>query len=106
MTRGLLIGFLSICLMACSGHYYRVDKGRMTLVLKKPGATRVLFFCSLDGYAPRSVTNKSGRWLVELPAERSFRYFYRVEDRFFIPDCSLTEKDDFGFTNCIYEPDL
>ena len=39
-----------------------------------------------------------------MPAGETFRYFYRVDDTPFVPDCPMKEKDDFGFENCIYDP--
>lgn len=105
-----LIRLLSMCcvtamLISCAGHYYQLDGNDITLTLQKREAQKVLFYCSLNGYSPQPLTNESGRWRVKLPANQSFRYFYRIDDRLFVPDCRLKEKDDFGWENCLYDPD-
>jgi len=33
-----------------------------------------------------------------------FKYFYMIDDKMFVPECSMNEKDDFGSVNCVYIP--
>lgn len=105
MIRLFFTSFILATLISCANHYYRNHGDEITLILQKRGAQRVSFFCSLDGYSPRPVKNISGQWQVKMPANKAFRYFYRIDDQLFVPDCRLKEKDDFGWENCIYEPD-
>ncbi|MBC2710315.1 MAG: hypothetical protein HGJ94_04745 [Desulfosarcina sp.] len=98
--------FLGVFLSGCGAHYYWIDENDMILILKKPGAKSVVLACSLDGFKPRTAKNVSGRWEVVLPADRAFKYFYRVDGEPFLPDCPMKENDDFGSETCIFDPGL
>jgi len=91
---------------ACVSHHHRLAGDQVILTLKYPDAEKVVLFCSIDGFKPRQATLVSKSWESEVPAGATFRYFYRVDDTVFIPDCLMKEKDDFGFENCIYDPNL
>ena len=106
MIRLLIIFFLSTFISACGTHYYVIDAGDLTLALSKPGAKTVVLFCSLDEFKPRPAAPRAGRWVVKLPADKAFRYFYRVDGQLYIPDCAMRENDDYGTENCIYDPHL
>lgn len=94
---GLLAGVLC--------HYFDVDGNVLTLYLEAPAATRVEFASSLDEYRVRPIRKTDGgTWVVKLPADHEFSYFYRVDDHVVVPSCRLTEKDDFGLGSCIYAP--
>jgi hypothetical protein len=45
-------------------------------------------------------------WINRVPSGREFRYFYSVDGKILVPECALTEKDDFGSENCLYSPGL
>lgn len=102
----LLVLSLLCAVSACKAHQYRIQGDHLLLTLRHPDAESVVLFCSFDGFEPRTVKNKSGHWEAEVPAGMTFRYFYRVNDTVFVPDCLLKEKDDLGFENCIYDPGL
>lgn len=89
---------------ACISHHYRMDGDRMILSLRYPDAKKVVLFCSLDGFKPIVAQKVSNNWESEVPAGKPFKYFYRVDDTLFLPNCLMREKDDFGFENCIYDP--
>lgn len=96
-----------VALMAgCATHYHRVQDDRVSLYLERPEAKRVSLACSLDGFAPREARWEDGWWVVRLPADRAFRYFYILDGRSFTPACRLKEKDDFGAENCLFDPRL
>lgn len=90
----------------CSIHFYAFEENKVTIYLKKPQAQTVLFACSLDGFAGQMLKQHDGLWEVSLPTDNSFRYFYMVDGEIFIPSCRLTENNDFGSKNCIFEPKL
>jgi hypothetical protein len=90
----------------CSTHFYTFEENKVTIYLKQPKAQTILFVCSLDGYEGRLLKQYNGLWEVSLPAGKSFRYFYMVDDEIFIPQCPLQENNDFGSKNCIFEPKL
>ena len=97
---------LLFTLSACISHHHRIDGDHMILILRYPDAKKVVLFCSLDGYKPRVAKKVSNDWETEMPSGETFRYFYQVDDKPFLPHCSMREKDDFGFENCIYDPHL
>lgn len=100
----LVLFFLVI--PSCSSHFYKMDGREVTLYLNRPQAESVSFFCSLNGYAGQKLTQRKGTWEVTLPADKPFRYFYKVDGENFLPVCPKKEKDDFGSENCIFEPRL
>ena len=106
MTRALVIFFLCAFISACGVHYYKIDGDDVVLVLRRPKAKKVVLFSSRDEFKPFPAADHSGRWVVELPADRAFRYFYRVDGRLYIPDCEMKENDDFGTENCVFDPHL
>jgi hypothetical protein len=98
---------LIFSLAGCSNHYYRIKSDSLHLYLKKPGAKTVLFAFSKDSYEPHlALRVNSTTWEVTVPADVEFRYFFIVDGAVFLPSCQFTEKDDFGFKNCIFVPGL
>ena len=106
MHRWLFSGLLAVLLAGCGTHYHRSDGNEVTLILRKFQAKQVVLACSLDGFKSHAAERVSGRWVVRLPADEAFTYFYRVDGIPFLPDCPLKESDDFGSHNCIFDPDL
>ena len=106
MKRYVIILLALFAIYACKSHHYRIEGDRMLLILRLTDADKVVLFCSFDGFEPRTVNKNSNNWEAEVPAGKTFRYFYRVDDVLFVPDCPLKEKDDLGFENCIYDPGL
>lgn len=104
MTRLLLIALLLILTSGCATHYYQVDGEMLSIYLDKPDAHEVIFACSLDGFKPHAASKVDGRWVVMLPSEGPFRYYYLLDGEVFVPPCRLREDDDFGSQNCIFEP--
>jgi hypothetical protein len=102
--------FLSIVLPAllvgCGpAHSVIKDSNGVSLALALDGAEEVLFASSLDGYAVHKTRkNDDGVWLMSHLDDREFRYFYIIDGRSYVPECSFLEKDDFGQANCIYQP--
>lgn len=106
MKRYIILILLIFTFSACKSHHYRIDGDHMVLTLRYPDANNVVLFCSLDGFKPRPAKKVSNNWESEIPAGKTFKYFYLIDDTPFSPDCPMKEKDDFGFENCIYEPHL
>lgn len=106
MKRCIVLILLCLAFSACRSHHYRTEEDHVMLILKYQGARKVVLFCSLDGFKPKSAKNVSGNWESAVQAGEIFRYFYRVDGILFVPDCPMKEKDDFGFENCIYDPHL
>ena len=91
----------------CTTHYYKIKADRVNLYLRMPEAESVQFATSLDKFdLYRTKKLESGIWEVAMPATREFTYFYKVDGIIYLPDCKLTEKDDFGNENCVFIPDL
>ena len=105
--RQLLLTVGCVLLMSgCAAHYYEVEENVLTLYLDKPGASKVHWACSLDGFQTHEVSKVEGRWTIALPAVAPFRYFYIVDGQIYTSSCRLREKDDFGFENCIFDPQM
>lgn len=95
-----------VWLTGCSSHYHRTSERGVTLYLRKPANASVFLYTSLDGFSPKTAEHKGGFWVHRVPSNGGFIYFYKVDGKLFTPDCRFTEKDDFGFENCVYEPGL
>lgn len=95
-----------VALVGCAPRHFVAQSGdRVNLYLDKPEAVEVLFASSIDGYRlHQAQKDRSGVWLVTGPANREFRYFYRVDGRVHVPDCRYRELDDFGTSSCIHQP--
>jgi hypothetical protein len=106
MKRLLLIFGYMVMAGGCVTHYCQVQGDRLALYLDQPDAQRVLLASSLDGFEPHEARKVDGRWVVSLPADRQFRYYYVLDGELFVPSCLLKETDDFGSENCIYDPQL
>jgi hypothetical protein len=102
------LGLVLFCLAlsSCSTHFYKVTGNDVTLYLEKPQAKDVVLFYSLNGYLGQELRQQDGLWQLTLPANISFKYFYRVDGEIFLPSCPMKEKDDFGSENCIFETNL
>ena len=104
-------GVLLTCaflLCACApNHYVQVHEYTIAFYSSYPDATEVLFASSIDRYRlHRARRVSAGTWEVIVPRERSFSYFYLVDERPALPDCKFTVFDDFGARNCLYEQGL
>lgn len=107
MKRIFIIFFLFIGLPGCSKHYYRLDHDTLHLYLKASEAQSVEFASSLDKFRLHKAAKiDSSTWLISMPANREFKYFYTVDQTITIPSCPYKEKDDFGFENCIFLPEM
>ncbi len=105
-----MIRYLSIAtlffLTGCSpSHFIARQASGVTLYLDVPEAGEVLFVSSVDSFQPQPTQkNPGGIWVINALAAREFHYFYIVDGRVYVPDCQYKERDDFGATNCIYQP--
>jgi hypothetical protein len=102
----LLSVILLLLLPGCAPRHVMVkEAGGVTLYLDVPKAEEVLFASSANSFQLQSTRkNPAGLWLTNTLADREFHYFYVVDGRVYVPDCRYREKDDFGATNCIYQP--
>ncbi|MGD8701108.1 MAG: hypothetical protein PVG51_07060 [Desulfosarcina sp.] len=106
MIRLLLIIGLMLLMTGCATHYYDVKGDTLNLYLNHPDAKKVTFACSLDGFEPHDARKVDGRWMVSVPSQKPFRYYYMLNGELFLPPCKLKENDDFGSKNCIFTPHL
>ena len=102
----ITVVILLVLTAGCATHYHKVQGNMLELYLKKPEAMQLILFYSRDGFEPHEARQENGRWVVSLPAGESFRYYYVVDDKIFIPSCRMKENDDFGSENCIFDPDM
>lgn len=99
----------SVLLMAAAGcaphHLVAVSGNQVSLSLQAPDAGTVYFLSSADDFQPHPMRRGThGRWLATMPAGREFSYFYLVDGQIHVPDCRDRELDDFGGSNCLYQP--
>jgi hypothetical protein len=102
-----LISVLVILLVACATHRNGVRLEQITLFLQIENADEVRFACSLDHFKLKTATRTGSKtWSVRVPGDRAFTYFFTVDGTYYLPDCKMKEKDDFGHENCIYVPEM
>jgi len=105
-----LIIFMLLTLWAlggCTPHYQKIKGDQVVLYLKDTTAQTAFFASSLDGFQRHPLTRQTkSSWRINLPADQEFSYFYILDNQPVIPDCPYKEKDDFGFENCIFIPDV
>lgn len=105
-----MIRFLSVLvvlLAGCTPHHFIVKQpSGLTVSLTLPEAREVLFASSVDSFRLHPLQKEDDEiWVVSNLADEEFRYFYLVDGQLYIPECELTENDDFGTANCIYQPE-
>lgn len=100
-----IIGFIGV-MAGCASHYHRNQGDTLLFYLNKPNAQKVILACSLDNFQPHEARQLDGRWVVSLPSDTPFRYYYMIDGKIFLPPCQMKETDDFGSKNCIFEPHL
>ena len=99
----VFVAFLVLGLGGCQNHYYKVDGQELVLYLKQPEARKVQLRCSFDGFREHPARRiDDDTWVVEIPLQSEFAYFYLVDDQVFLPPCRFREADDFGSQNCIF----
>lgn len=106
MILGRLAGMallMAIWAAGCASHYVHQDGERADFYLYCPQAHDVALATSLDEFVPRRAhRNGHDLWVVTVPADHEFSYFYLVDGKVFKPDCRMVEQDDFGGTNCVF----
>jgi hypothetical protein len=101
----LIFSVFLLCSNGCAVQQYKIVNNELRIYLKDTDAEKVYLHTSLDEYAPQEVIkDESGLWVSVLPADMEFKYFYMIDDKMFVPECSMNEKDDFGSVNCVYIP--
>jgi hypothetical protein len=108
MNRLVISMLLTVWVLGgCATPFQKIKGGRVYLYLKDTGSQTAFFASSLDGFRRHPLTQHTkSAWRISLPADQEFTYFYVLDNQPFIPDCPYKEKDDFGFENCIFTPDL
>ena len=99
---------LSLTVSACAKrHYTKMQGDHVVFYYRDNEAREVIFTSSRDNYRLHTA-RETGKdlWEVEVPVGKSFAYFYIVDGVVTLPDCPLTENDDFGSRNCIYPAEL
>jgi len=94
-------------LSSCAHHYYRIEDSAVSIYLKAPGASSVLYATSLDGFDLHPATKiDKNTWAFRAPDSTQFSYFYVIDGSVFVPECDYREYDDFGSANCIFIPGM
>jgi hypothetical protein len=97
----------AVLVNGCAAHRQLTvyDNERVQLHLKAPGARSVQIAASYNAFALQSAQRDSqGNWVVSVPGQQEFHYFFLVDGNVHLPACELTEQDDFGRSNCIFSP--
>lgn len=102
--RWMVVFVMIDVLLGCTGHYYRNEADTVRIYLKAPQARQVEMMASFNGFAPlHAERTMCGDWMVAVPNDSSFTYFYRIDGQVSIPDCNIREQDDFGQFNCLFQ---
>jgi hypothetical protein len=103
-TFSILLIFTLAC-TGCATHYQRDEPEAILFYLRAPKAGHVQIAASYNDYALQPAKRLSSKlWITRMPRGIDFSYFYLVDGKFFVPDCPLMEKDDFGQANCLFSP--
>jgi hypothetical protein len=103
----VLMGLVLLNSACTEKHQVKVFENSIVLTCTYPDAAEVLFASSIDRFRlqrARKVTTDT--WEVTVPRQQSFSYFYLVDDKLTLPDCTYTVLDDFGSRNCLYISEL
>lgn len=93
--------------VGCATPYQEIKGDQVVLHLKDASGQTAFFASSLDGFQRHPLTRQSkNTWCISLPADQEFTYFFLLDNQPIIPQCAYKERDDFGFENCIFTPDL
>jgi len=108
MNRPVVCMLLAVWVLGgCATPFQKIKGEQVYFYLKDTNSQTVFFASSLDGFQRRPLTRHTkSSWRIGLPADQEFTYFFILDNQPFIPDCPYKEKDDFGFENCIYIPEL
>jgi hypothetical protein len=108
ILKGLVLLHLFLLASGCSPkHYVQVHEDSIAFYCEYPDAAEVLFASSIDRYRfhpARKVT--ADTWEVIVPRGKNFSYFYLVDKKLALPDCTFTSLDDFGARNCLFVTEL
>jgi hypothetical protein len=89
----------------CTAHYHVINNGHVEMYLTAPQAQSVVLVVSGDPFQQvQALQDASGMWKVTLSGLHEFKYFYLVDGKAYLPDCTLNENDDFGSNNCVFSP--
>ena len=108
MKRPIILMLFTLGMMVgCAAPYQKMIGDQVVLHLKDATGQTAFFASSLDGFQRHPLTrNSKNSWRITLPADQEFTYFFILDHRPVIPECPYKEKDDFGFENCIFTPNL
>ena len=108
MSRRVITVVLAVWVLGgCATHFKKIKGDQVYLYLKETSAQTAFFASSLDGFQRHPLTRHTKEtWLISLPAEHEFTYFYIMDGQPLLPECPYKEKDDYGSENCIFVPDL
>lgn len=92
------------CLSGCSKkHFYTVNDDTISLYYQNEDAEEVQFASSIDRFVVHpALEADDSLWEISVPLQEEFAYFYIVDGTVTLPECSLTQLDDFGSKNCLY----
>lgn len=104
MLRWVVLTIAAGLLFSCTHHYFHNDDNTVRFYLKAPEARHVELMASFNGFTPLHAERAgNGAWMVAVPNEHSFSYFYRIDGQVSVPDCDVREQDDFGQFNCLFQ---
>lgn len=108
MKRQIIFMLIALgTMVGCATPYQKIKGDQVILHLKDATGQTAFFASSLDGFQRHPLTRQSkDAWRITLPADQEFTYFFILDHQPVIPDCLYKERDDFGFENCIFTPDL
>ncbi|AEI13739.1 glycoside hydrolase family 13 domain protein [Flexistipes sinusarabici DSM 4947] len=100
----IIILFLAVT--ACSRHYVKQSEDSLSFYYNGNGADKVIFYSDINNYAGSHFKKSDGYWIYTLdkPANvEEIKFFYKVNEKVYLPECMMKIKDEFGGKLCILE---
>ena len=98
-----VIALLSLMSGCAKQHTVIVNGKSLVFQYRDDKAKEIILATSLDNFAyHRARRENNDLWIVHVPIQNEFSYFYIVDGQVKLPECPNSVFDDFGGKNCIY----
>lgn len=89
----------------CAAVEFKTEDSVMKGYFRVKDANSVAFYSSADGYTRNMAVKDGKRWTVTIPRTDEFTFYLETDGEIYVPECEMTQQDDFGGTVCVYQED-